>query len=130
MTTETKKITISELKTFIDAVEFAADLDAGEWVPSERQWRRIRSMIDNLVEDIPPKQAVVPQQPVLAAQPVFTPPPQQNVNRPVQMAQPGLPPPQHAPTPPPTLAMGSSNVPVKTPDIDTSSGTYQSSFGA
>lgn len=44
------KVTIRDLQTFIDAVEFASDQE--EWVPSPRQWKRIREMISKL-EDAP-----------------------------------------------------------------------------
>jgi hypothetical protein len=127
MSTEEKKITIRELQTFIEAVEFAADSE--NWIPSERQWKRIRAMIDSLV-DTPAAKAATVAQPVAAAPAVYAPviPPQPD--RPVQYAQPGgLTMPVHH-TAPPAFAGMQPGVPVRTPDIDTSNGSYQSSFGA
>lgn len=114
-----KSVNIVQLKAFIEAVEFAADTD--NWIPSERQWRRIRDMIERLEETTPAPQAV--QMPPI--QPPVT-----------QMAPPGLggmmPPihtmpvaPQQLPGP---FAMGSPHVPVRSPDIDTSNGQYVSAF--
>lgn len=128
MTTENKKISVKELQTFIEAVEFAADTE--EWIPSARQWKRIRSMIDNLESEAPTHPQLVQQlqQPVQQAA-VYRDP-----NQPVRMAPPGMPPPAFvtAPTPshlPPTF--GNPNMPgapAKTPDIDTSAGGYNSTF--
>lgn len=128
MTTEvTKKIPVRELQTFIEAVEFAADTD--DWIPSPRQWKRIRQMIDNL--ELPAdRPAAQPQRP--AAQP-----PMQHSNAPIRMAAGGMPPPtystpmqpmQQTPLPAPFANPSSPAALVKTPDIDTSSGEYQSSF--
>ncbi len=125
MTTENKKISVKELQTFIEAVEFAADTE--EWIPSARQWKRIRSMIDNLEIEAPARHQAVTQQ--VAPQPV-----QRDPNRPVIMAQPGMPPPAYTAPPahtalPPTFANPNApGIPAKTPDIDTSAGGYNSSF--
>lgn len=125
MTTEDKKITVRELQTFIEAVEFAADTD--DWIPSERQWKRIRSMIDNLVVEAPAP--VVRQVQPTAADPHQLPtsrPPQPD--RPVQMAPGGLSGRAPTPAPSPALASNTPGVPVRTPDIDTSQGPYNSGF--
>lgn len=122
MATSTKPVTVGELKTFIDAVEFASDTD--EWVPSPRQWKRIREMIERLEE----------RAPAAAPAPVHQ---QQQPQMMVPMMVPStmMPAPQHMPSamaavPPPgvPLAAGAPNVAVKTPDIDTSNGTYVSTF--
>lgn len=123
MTTE-KKISVKELQTFIEAVEFAADTE--EWIPSARQWKRIRSMIDNLETEAP---APARQQAVQPAAPVYRDP-----DRPVMMAPPGMPPPTFAGRPaqtslPPTFGNPNApGVPAKTPDIDTSTSGYNSTF--
>lgn len=117
---EEKKITIRELQTFIEAVEFAADSD--NWIPSERQWKRIRSMIDNLVDTTPTR--VAAPQPA----PVYEQPRMPAPDRPVMMAPPGLgqrPPSSGAPAP---ILAGAGQGMVKTPDIDTSTGPYNSDF--
>lgn len=127
MTTENKKISVKELQTFIEAVEFAADTE--EWIPSARQWKRIRSMIDNLETEVPARQPVVNNTAITAPAPVHRAP-----DRPVMMAPPGMPPPTYTAPPahtalPPTFANPNApGVPAKTPDIDTSAGGYNSSF--
>lgn len=123
MTTETKKVSVKELQTFIEAVEFAADTD--NWIPSERQWKRIREMINNLESTVAPQPAAAPSYPAPAAPPVYRDP-----AAPVRLAPGGMPAPQYAAQPqlPPTLANGASSIPVKTPDIDTSNGGYKSTF--
>lgn len=125
MTTENKKISVKELQTFIEAVEFAADTE--EWIPSARQWKRIRQMIDNLETEAPApvRQQAVQQPPAQ----VYRDP-----DRPVMMAPPGMPPPAFAGMPaqsalPPTFANPNApGVPARTPDIDTSTGGYSSAF--
>lgn len=121
-----KKVTARDLKTFIEAVEFAADSDT--WVPSERQWKKIRSMIDQLEEVVAP-----PPQPVRMAAPAMT--------LPVEMPQQAMQPPRMAPgglgggfaggagpqgglT---AFGMGQSGA-LKVPDIDTSNGQYNTPF--
>lgn len=123
--------TIRDLQTFIDAVEFASDQE--EWVPSARQWKRIRDMINSLEETKPaPAPAVAPVQPVSAAPlqyatPQFAMPPQlpQGPAQMPQMAHPG---PRPALSP---LLAAHEQMPVRTPDIDTGNGKpYTSSFAS
>lgn len=129
----TKKTTISELKTFIEAVEFAADVES--WVPSERQWARIRDMINGL-EETPV--AAAPQQYVPMQLPQMAHP---MANIPMGMESPGVPSgpsslaatshtvPHQVMNPRAPIATGNAQIPVRTPDIDTSSGQgYTSSF--
>lgn len=137
-----KTYTITELKTFIEAVEFAADTD--NWVPSERQWTRIRTMINNLVE--PAKAApVAPTRQYIAQQydePVMVMP---QVTSPLDVipmgeqapARPAGPsafnqpqiaqqmPQMRGPSGP--FAHGGQQA-VRTPDIDTTNGNYRSAF--
>jgi len=127
----TKTVSIEKLQAFIEAVEFAADLERPEeWVPTARQWKKIRSMIDALEE-----------QPVVQASPAPMtyghgltaggfPVPQGPVG-PIQLAGPSA-----FDNLPPAPMMGGAPVPlarddrmqVKTPDVDTSNGHYDSSF--
>lgn len=134
--TTPKKVTATELKTFIDAVEFAADTEE-TWVPSTRQWIRIRDMINNLEETA----QVVTTVPVPVHQPMIMPIPQPHhgmANIPMGMEGPPMPAgpsafggaqqmPQQMNHRAP-LAQNAA-MPVRTPDIDTSGGNgYTSSF--
>lgn len=127
MADNTKPVTAIELKTFIDAVEFASD--AEEWVPSKRQWTRIRDMINRLEETAPAQahsQQATPhymQIPTADAQISYGPRgmggPQGGMMQPQGLPQ-GIP-----------LAGATPQIPVKTPDIDNAFGKpYQSSFAA
>lgn len=131
----TKKVTITELKTFIEAVEFASDSDA--WVPSERQWNRIREMINGLEEGAP-----APIQHHYA--PMHLPQMQHPMaDIPMGMDAPGMPagpsplasgtamqqPSPQMMNPRAPIAQSNGQIPVRTPDIDTSNGQgYTSSF--
>lgn len=120
MATE-KPVTITELKTFIEAVEFAADVES--WIPSERQWKRIRSMIDRLIDVVPQAVQSQPHQP-----PVQKAPPQPFDSNNTRMAPGGLGSGTTPSMPPPSipvgvpLATGSAQIPIRAPDIDTSHG--------
>lgn len=126
MADNTKVVTAVELKTFIDAVEFASD--AEDWVPSKRQWVRIRDMINRLEETAPPAvaTAAAPQHymqiPTADAQISYGPRgmggPQGGMMQPQGLPQ-GIP-----------LAGATPQIPVRTPDIDTFGKPYQSSFAA
>lgn len=123
MATEHKKISVKELQTFIEAVEFAADIE--DWIPSARQWKRIREMIDSLESETPRTVAAV-QQLTVPQQPYRDP------NAPLQRAPAGMPAPTQVapqqPLPPVFANPAAPNVPAKTPDIDTSTGGYKSGF--
>lgn len=120
---EQKQVTIGELQTFIEAVEFTADLpDDQEWAPSARQWKKIRQMIDNLHE-----KPVVQER---IEQPVYYNNPTSGFTNPSPATPSSLPSMNMAP---PTLPPGApfatnEGIPVKTPNIDTTNGSYKSSF--
>lgn len=118
MTTKEKTVTARDLKTFIEAVEFATDTD--EWVPSARQWKKIREMIDKL-EEVAPAPARPPVQ--MAPPAMALPSPQYAA--PARMAPGGMGGPQGGPLP--AFGVGQTGA-LKTPDIDTSNGNYQSAF--
>lgn len=111
--------TIRDLQTFIDAVEFASDQE--EWVPSARQWKRIRDMINSLEET---KVEVRPAEPVRYNQPTsFAMPPMPTQPSGLNVPMPTGP---HNP-----LLASNPHGPVRTPDIDTGHGKpYQSSFAS
>lgn len=112
---------VQQLKTFIEAVEFLAD--SPDWVPNERQWKKIREMIESIPTDVPQQVAPAPQQVYQQAYP-------QQPMAPVQygghsqldavLASQQAVPQRAAPM--------SSGAMSKTPDIDTSRGPYQSWF--
>lgn len=116
-----KQITVSELKTFIEAVEFASDKE--DWIPSERQWKRIRSMIDRLTETAAPVQPA-PQVNYQVPQAVMALPTPNEM----RMAPGGLGgiSPSQLPGP---FAVDAPQLPVRTPHVDTSGGKpYGSPF--
>ncbi len=117
-----KPVTVGELKTFIDAVEFAADTD--DWIPSARQWKRIREMIERLEERAAPAPQVQqpqPHQPQMMV-PMMVP------SAMMSTMHPGAAPGQAVLPPGVPIAGANPALPVKTPDIDTSNGQYQSTF--
>ena len=122
MAKEQKPVSVTQLKTFIEAVEFAAD--AEDWVPNKRQWERIRDMIEQLEESAPAASSPAPQAaPVMMQLPVPT------MASSFGHSPGGL----AMPLPPNTQGLagpfGSGGpAPVRTPDVDTSNGQYQSSF--
>jgi hypothetical protein len=127
-----RQITINEFRMWLEGVE---EMQAVGWVPDERQWRRIREKINEIID--------VPQQPKYTAPPV----PLGPVNRgadvahhtiPAQPAGPSLMPnpafsvgaPRQPTQLPSILASGSGQTPVRTPDIDTQGRPYESSFAS
>lgn len=67
MLDDAQTITVKELKTVIETLEWAAETD--EWVPSHRQWKRIRELISKLDDTV----AVAP--PVMVPYPANPPTP-------------------------------------------------------
>lgn len=124
-----KPITISELRTFIEAVEFASEQEQG-WVPNARQWARIREMIFNLEAEpaMPVRTYEYAQQMVPPMPPVMYEREPMPATLPSVAAFPAGPAalPAIAPRHPP-VASPSFTTP-RTPDIDTSNGQYTSSF--
>lgn len=120
----TKAITVRDLKTFIEAVEFAAD--QADWVPSPRQWAKIRTMINDLEEA--PQHAPQPPQMTERYAPLPTPagPAPQYQLAPTGLA--GNVPPRPSAQQAHLPAFSTTNGALRTPDIDTSSGGYTSGF--
>jgi hypothetical protein len=116
MAAKKRKIDVTEFRAWLEGVE---EMQGPEWVPNLEQWQRIREKIDSIREDAPvPKQQRAEQ-----------PAPQQQ--RPVQYAQPapqystlGAEPQRSQPIPRQTQPGGM----IKTPDLDTGDGTYESGF--
>lgn len=122
--TDTKQtITIKEFKMWLSGVE---EMQDDGWIPSPAQWAKIREKIDTI--DDTPKAHTVPAGPVARAAPET-----------VTYAAPalsGAPSARHAPQAMPQVMPQAPNNPLfgpgggraKTPDIDTSSGQYDSTF--
>ncbi len=112
-----KKITIRDLQTFIDAVEFASDQE--EWVPSAKQWKRIKDMINNLEAE-----PAIP-----TAMQLYSPPVHSGFAQPIHEPMPAIP---AGPSSMPSFSSPVVAPPIfanpRTPDIDTSTGKYQSGF--
>lgn len=127
-------ITIKEFRMWLQGVE---EMQDAAWVPNPTQWRRIREKIDTIVDAEPVAPAVhqPTPQPVSYGYPV--PPtgiPLGN-DIPVQAgpsglaATPRLPPMPASPPPGGLFATPEApTMPVRTPNIDTTNGNYQSSF--
>ena len=124
------KITVKEFRMWLQGVE---EMQDSAWVPNPTQWARIREKI-NTIEETEPT-------PVHAAAPVqYHQPPMVNYPIPTGNELPGVPagPSSMAATrlasPPPPPASGlfatpeSPNMPVRTPNIDTTNGSYQTSL--
>lgn len=123
-------ITIKEFRMWLQGVE---EMQDAAWVPNPTQWRRIREKIDTIVDDEPVQQPA-PQQ-VNYGYPV--PPTGISLGNdiPVQAgpsglaATPRLPPMPTSPPPGGLFATPETpTIPVRTPNIDTTNGNYQSSF--
>lgn len=135
-----KKRTLSEFRAWLEGVE---ELQGDDWCPDADQWKLIRAAIDGIVEEAPPEPAPAPaagnpydrapeQQyhPAPAPAPVPGPAPQQSTMLPVgdsvemtpaakAALNGGAPPPSMTPDPDGKL---------KTPNLDTTNGDYNSGF--
>ena len=138
---EPRTYTVSELKMFIDAVEFLHDSPT-DFVPNARQWSRLRDMIMNLSSNTTAVQQVRRGAAVQPVQPAHVPTLTEVVydDQPVMPAMPAVPAGPSAfggvPVGPVSMPMatspvfnGTAGMPSRTPTIDTSNGaSYQSSF--
>lgn len=113
------KISLTDFKSWLQGVE---DMQENGWVPNAAQWNKIREKIDSI--EASTTQPTVPGGPVFRAPPVPMPaqasvfdgqpyPSPSPSNRMTTFVPPPVPP--HFMTP-------------KTPDIDTSGGTYVTNF--
>lgn len=125
MSDEQQTLTIKEFKMWLRGVE---EMQPDGWSPSQPQWARIREKIDSIVEgtaSVQPQQQVVYRDPIVQ-QPVYP-------QHPVVHAQPGLTqqrPVISAPAPNNPLFGNADSpaVPVKTPNVDTSTSGYEPAF--
>lgn len=134
-----KKISVSEFRFWLQGVE---EMQEEGWTPNSQQWAKIREKIDQIAEA---EQSARPplQYPQGARQPDARPSttPVQNAvppSIPVPVgpsnlqATPQMPRAPRAATTnsglPVSLSTGQSQAPIRTPDIDTSGGGYDSQF--
>lgn len=120
-----KGITIKEFKMWLEGVE---EMQPEGWTPDARQWKRIREKLETIEEAVPVAQVQPPA--VLYRnfeQEVHSEP---RYNGPVQLAAPGLSSGISAPPSNNVLFGNADNPtnPVRTPNLDTSTGTYEPAF--
>ena len=117
-------ITINEFKMWLEGVE---EMQPENWSPDKRQWDRIREKINQLEATVQPAQPVqyAPSAPVYREEQIQYAPVS---NAPVQYAPSTMP--RVAPPPPNAALFGGDNpaFPVKTPNVDSSNGTYEAPF--
>lgn len=129
------KQTLSEFKAWLEGVE---ELQPDNWAPNHDQWQLIRGRINGIVEPVPEVvKAPAPQQPVnpMAPRPqpvnpayAAPPVPSSVPSGPVVKTHDGT---AYAPAPQesaPQMTTGDGGR-SKTPNIDTTDGSYESSFG-
>lgn len=139
-----KKLTLEEFKSWLEGLE---DGQPDGWSPDKDQWAKIRERIGNIKETV--IKEVVEQPPVMPPMPPAMPAGYSYV-QPPQQPPTGLPPAQ--PAVPPNIPLRTVDLPEpemteaarqllkggatpgvaatsKTPDLDTSDGQYESSFG-
>lgn len=123
---ETKHITVSEFRFWLEGVE---EMQLEDWTPDPRQWKRIRGKINQILDTPIGYPAPAQQGPTVAYRtPAY--------DAPIHMVPGGL---SDNPPPMPIIAQPPANshlfanadankIAVKTPNIDTSMGNYESSF--
>lgn len=127
MSNKDETLTIAQFKAWLEGVE---EMQPDDWTPSETQWKRIRAKIAKLCEDMEKQPlhghhvpnvggSVVTQYPLHNPRASDHIHPSTLVDATVALS-PTVP---HKP-----LGVQTSGVTVKTPDIDTSNGTYVSNF--
>lgn len=134
-----KEYTLSEFKAWLEGIE---ELQPNDWAPTADQWKTIRDKMMNIVEDVVEIPAPVPPVNVPPAGPIYREPAFQAPMPPTALppAESSLAPvvvPDAEMTPAaraaltgklPSEMVPSADGKVKTPNIDTSSGDYGSSF--
>lgn len=121
---ENKVVTLAEFKAWLEGIE---ELAGANWVPDGKQWKRIRTKIELIREpNTAPARAF--QAPPMFGNPSphQVPDPQFVQTVPRSQLTPILMPVGRGGRPPIAVA---ENVSVKTPDIDTTDGQYDSPFG-
>lgn len=146
-----KKITLNEFRAWLDGVE---ELQPNDWSPDAKQWKLIRDKIDNIIENQPAPVAEAPAQGTYNV-PTPAPAPTHMVEAPAPTGPVVAPPPPgavpssaldavvevspaaraamsgklptNASSAPPALSAGPDGK-IRTPNVDTSDGTYNSAL--
>lgn len=128
-----KEYTLAEFKAWLEGIE---ELQPANWAPDSNQWKTIRDKLMNIVEEevvvethtpAPAPQQPVYRQPQMPAPAPMAPPPQGSA---LPAVEPEMTPAAAAAVAGhlPAEMVPSADGKVKTPNIDTSSGDYGSSF--
>lgn len=119
-----KEITLAEFKAWLQGVE---DMQPDNWAPSKEQWTRIREKIDLIFESEAPVAPSAGRVGVPARSPVV---PMPSRLEPTREFVPFVPEAVVAPTQMPNSMNLNTSIGGKavTPNIDTSNGSYDSSF--
>ena len=114
--TSNKKVSLNEFKAWLEGIE---ELQPRDWAPNSDQWKTIRNKI-KLIEESEP---VVSQ--VLQPVPQLAPVPQQSA-----FSVPNNPAPtvEQVPLPSNAGVIPSNKPTIKTPNLDTSDGSFNSAF--
>ncbi len=122
--TTRKKISLSEFKAWLEGVE---ELHPSDWSPDKDQWKLIRNKIKNIIEDqTTPHSVPGPHAPLPPVHPVKSGMPPTGVPIP-----PGAPPVTEESlsiSPAAAAMLKADNGKTKTPNIDTTDGSYNSTF--
>lgn len=116
-----QKISMKDFRMWLQGVE---EMQPEDWVPDARQWARIREKIDS-VDDGPVSVSPTSKPQSYPAYANHQPTPPAVPSGPSMM-----PPAPRASASPQTLngPFANGSIPVRTPDVDTSGGKYESSF--
>ncbi|MGZ8924290.1 MAG: hypothetical protein ACXW2E_00270 [Nitrososphaeraceae archaeon] len=117
MSQEGKKLTITEFRFWLEGVE---EMQSDEWNPNPQQWKRIREKID-LIQDQP---LTIGQQYPQNVQHNIVPPPVRPAGGGLGTVVPN----NNRPQPSLFANADNANMVVKTPEIDTTNGRYESAF--
>lgn len=114
-----KTMTVKEFRVWLEGVE---EMQAEDWSPDRTQWLKIRERIDSISDEVKATPATPvyrnsQQAPIVPQSP------------PVMSAPPGLPPAQVDNSQVSKLLGQGGGEAIRTPDIDTSTGPYESPFG-
>ena len=123
-----EEITLRDFRQWLSGVE---DMQGTDWIPDSKQWNIIRDKINTITDDVAGNEqdVVIPSGPV--PRPPFIPPngAPNSFDLTPQLQPSGVPPAPLSQKANSTMASSDQpGIPTTTPDIDTTSGTYNSGF--